>query len=179
MSEVLDYLASHIFGGRPMAGVSLLKRVTSSKRIEPKVNEGKGDYGDAGICSRADANVGKRDTRTFRLLLFANRHAADRVVWALALGTWCSGKSPIFSALEDALECWLLNARHMHKVPGRKTEMADAEPQPGPKRQAARKDKEVRFTALLHHVTPARVRGLPGRGGSAGRCQASCGSSCE
>lgn len=34
---------------------------------------------------------------------------------------------PVFYALEDILECWLLNARHMHNVPGRKTDMADAE----------------------------------------------------
>jgi transposase len=34
---------------------------------------------------------------------------------------------PVFYILEEALECWLLNARHMHNVPGRKTDMADAE----------------------------------------------------
>jgi transposase len=34
---------------------------------------------------------------------------------------------PVFYTLEDALECWLLNARHMHNVPGRKTDMADAD----------------------------------------------------
>ena len=34
---------------------------------------------------------------------------------------------PIFYVLEDAMECWLLNARHMRNVPGRKTDIADAE----------------------------------------------------
>jgi transposase len=34
---------------------------------------------------------------------------------------------PVFYVLEDVLECWLLNARHMRNVPGRKTDMADAE----------------------------------------------------
>jgi len=34
---------------------------------------------------------------------------------------------PVFYALEDDLEPWLLNARHMHNVPGRKTDMADAD----------------------------------------------------
>ena len=34
---------------------------------------------------------------------------------------------PVFYALEDATETWLLNARHMHNVPGRKTDMADAD----------------------------------------------------
>lgn len=33
---------------------------------------------------------------------------------------------PIYYVLEDVMECWLLNARHMHNVPGRKTDMADA-----------------------------------------------------
>jgi transposase len=28
--------------------------------------------------------------------------------------------------LEESMECWLLNAQHMHNVPGRKTDMADA-----------------------------------------------------
>jgi transposase len=34
---------------------------------------------------------------------------------------------PVFYVLEDAVETWLLNARHMHNVPGRKTDVADAE----------------------------------------------------
>jgi transposase len=34
---------------------------------------------------------------------------------------------PVFYLLESQLECWLLNARHMRAVPGRKTDMSDAE----------------------------------------------------
>ncbi len=34
-------------------------------------------------------------------------------------------KAP-FYILEESFECWLLNARHMHNVPGRKTDVADA-----------------------------------------------------
>jgi transposase len=34
---------------------------------------------------------------------------------------------PVFYLLEDRFECWLLNARHMRAVPGRKTDMADAQ----------------------------------------------------
>src|SRR6266545_8164148 len=34
---------------------------------------------------------------------------------------------PVFYVLEDSVECWLLNARHMRNVPGRKTDMADAD----------------------------------------------------
>lgn len=33
---------------------------------------------------------------------------------------------PVYNILEDTFECWLLNARHMHNVPGRKTDVADA-----------------------------------------------------
>ena len=39
--------------------------------------------------------------------------------------TGCSWK-PIWQLLEDQLECWLLNAAHLHNVPGRKTDVADA-----------------------------------------------------
>jgi transposase len=34
---------------------------------------------------------------------------------------------PVFYVLEDAMECWVLNARHLRNVPGRKTDVADAE----------------------------------------------------
>jgi hypothetical protein len=33
---------------------------------------------------------------------------------------------PVCHALEDGRECWLLNARHLRNVPGRKTDLADA-----------------------------------------------------
>jgi transposase len=33
---------------------------------------------------------------------------------------------PVYYLLEDAVECWLLNARHLRSVPGRKTDVADA-----------------------------------------------------
>jgi len=33
---------------------------------------------------------------------------------------------PVFYLLEDAVACWLLNAQHLHHVPGRKTDVADA-----------------------------------------------------
>jgi Transposase and inactivated derivatives len=34
---------------------------------------------------------------------------------------------PIYYLLEDALECWLLNAHHLKAVPGRKTDVKDSE----------------------------------------------------
>ncbi|MBY0307261.1 MAG: IS110 family transposase, partial [Phycisphaerales bacterium] len=33
---------------------------------------------------------------------------------------------PVYHVLEDQIECWLLNARHLRNVPGRKTDIADA-----------------------------------------------------
>jgi transposase len=33
---------------------------------------------------------------------------------------------PVYFMLEDAVECWLLNAQHLRNVPGRKTDVADA-----------------------------------------------------
>lgn len=33
---------------------------------------------------------------------------------------------PVYYLLESDFECWLLNAQHMHNVPGRKTDVADA-----------------------------------------------------
>ena len=34
---------------------------------------------------------------------------------------------PVFRALEDRFECWLLNAQHLRNVPGRKTDVKDSE----------------------------------------------------
>ena len=34
---------------------------------------------------------------------------------------------PVYYILEDAVDCWVLNARHLRNVPGRKTDVADAE----------------------------------------------------
>ena len=34
---------------------------------------------------------------------------------------------PVFYCLEERMECWLLNAAHMKAVPGRKTDVKDAE----------------------------------------------------
>jgi transposase len=54
--------------------------------------------------------------------------------WLVALGVTRVGMEatgvywkPVFYVLEEGLECWLLNARHMHNVPGRKTDMADSD----------------------------------------------------
>ena len=33
---------------------------------------------------------------------------------------------PVWQLLEGQVECWLLNAAHLHNVPGRKADVADA-----------------------------------------------------
>ncbi|MEV0185200.1 transposase [Streptomyces sp. NPDC050625] len=60
---------------------------------------------------------------------------------------------PVYYALEDAAECWLLIARHMHNLPGRKTDVADA----------------AWITQLIQHglvkpsfVPPKDIREVPG-----------------
>ena len=35
-------------------------------------------------------------------------------------------RKPIYYMLEGDFECWLLNARHLKNVPGRKTDVQDA-----------------------------------------------------
>lgn len=54
--------------------------------------------------------------------------------WLVGLGVTRVGMEatgvywkPVYYVLEDELDCWLLNARHMRNVPGRKTDMADAD----------------------------------------------------
>jgi transposase len=54
--------------------------------------------------------------------------------WLVAHGVTLAGMEstgvywkPVFSVLEDALECWVLNARHLRNVPGRKTDVSDAQ----------------------------------------------------
>ncbi len=34
---------------------------------------------------------------------------------------------PVYYVLEEVTECWLLNAQHLKKVPGRKTDVSDSE----------------------------------------------------
>jgi len=34
---------------------------------------------------------------------------------------------PVFYLLEDGVECWVVNAAHMRNLPGRKTDVADAQ----------------------------------------------------
>ena len=84
-------------------------------------------------CVRTPGADGQREvvTKTFGTVtteLLALRE------WLVAMGVTLVGMEstgvywrPVFYMLEDVTECWLLNARHMRNVPGRKTDVADAE----------------------------------------------------
>jgi len=54
--------------------------------------------------------------------------------WLTANGVTLAGMEstgvywkPVYYVLEEAMECWLLNARHLRNVPGRKTDLKDAQ----------------------------------------------------
>ncbi|MFE9422351.1 transposase, partial [Kitasatospora sp. NPDC006697] len=88
---------------------------------------------DVKVCVRVPG-PGKRrrkETRTFTTM--TNDLLAMRE-WLLAEAVTVVGMEatsdywkPIFYLLEDDFECWLLNARHIKAVPGRKTDVKDAE----------------------------------------------------
>src|SRR3954467_5785103 len=51
---------------------------------------------------------------------------ADHQVTRVGMESTSDYWRPVLYMLEDRFECWLLNARHMRAVPGRKTDMTDA-----------------------------------------------------
>ena len=84
-------------------------------------------------CVRTPGEGGKRrqEVRTFgtttaQLLALRDWLVAERVTLVGMESTGVYWKCPYY-VLEDALECWLLNARHLRNVPGRKTDVGDAE----------------------------------------------------
>jgi transposase len=83
-------------------------------------------------CVRVPGGHGGRHVETRRfttttagLGLLAEWLASYRVTRVGMESTGCYWK-PIWPLLEDQVECWLLNAAHLHNVPGRKTDVADA-----------------------------------------------------
>src|SRR5712692_4770236 len=68
------------------------------------------------------------------------RAFATTIAQLEALGDWLAGFGvtlvgmeatgiywrPVFEVLESRFECWLLNAQHLHNVPGRKTDTIDS-----------------------------------------------------
>jgi transposase len=84
-------------------------------------------------CVRTPGKGGSREqtTRTFKTMTADLLALRD---WLVALGVTLVGMEstgvywkPVFYVLEDDIECWLLNARHLRNVPGRKTDVQDAE----------------------------------------------------
>jgi transposase len=85
------------------------------------------------VCVRVPGPDGERVAELAEFSTFTGELLALRD-WLVAHGVTRVGMEatgvywkPVFWVLEDAVECWLLNARHMRNVPGRKTDMADAE----------------------------------------------------
>jgi transposase len=88
---------------------------------------------DVKVCLRTPA-AGRRRHSEVRVFSTMTRDLLAMKDWLLAEGVTLVGMEatgvywkPVFYVLEDAMECWLLNARHMKAVPGRKTDVADSE----------------------------------------------------
>jgi transposase len=83
-------------------------------------------------CIRVPGEAAKRHEET---VTFGTTQAALLALrdWLTSHGVTLVGMEatgvywkPVYYVLEDAIECWLLNARHLKAVPGRKTDVADA-----------------------------------------------------
>jgi transposase len=79
-----------------------------------------------GVGARRRREVRTFSTMTRDLLAMRDWLLAERITVAGMEATGAYWK-PVFYLLEHDLECWLLNARHMKAVPGRKTDVKDAE----------------------------------------------------
>jgi transposase len=85
------------------------------------------------VCIREPGSHGERVSTFAEFSAFTEELLALRD-WLVAhrvtrVGMEATGVywKPVFYVLEEVVECWLLNARHLRNVPGRKTDMADAE----------------------------------------------------
>ena len=83
-------------------------------------------------CVRVPGPSGQRTEETYTFGTTTPEVLALRD-WLAAHGVTVVGMEstgvywkPVFYVLEDDVECWLLNARHLRNVPGRKTDVADA-----------------------------------------------------
>jgi transposase len=85
------------------------------------------------VCLRTPGPRRSRrsETRTFKTTTGSLRVMRDWLVEAgvthAAIESTSTYWKPPFYALEEAMEVWLLNAAHMKAVPGRKTDVRDAE----------------------------------------------------
>jgi transposase len=88
---------------------------------------------DVKVCVRVPG-PGKRRRKEIRTFSTMTCDLLAMRDWLLAeqvtvVGMEATGAywKPVFYLLENDIECWLLNARHMKNVPGRKTDVADSE----------------------------------------------------
>jgi transposase len=72
----------------------------------------------------------RQETRTFGT---TTTQLLELSEWLVGLGVTLAGMEatgvywkPVFWVLEDHVECWLLNAKHLRHVPGRKTDVGDS-----------------------------------------------------
>src|SRR3954452_7178102 len=85
------------------------------------------------VCVRTPGPGGRRssETRTFktttRALQVMRDWLTDRGVTIAAMESTSTYWKGAFYCLEEVMEAWLLNAAHMKAVPGRKTDVKDAE----------------------------------------------------
>ena len=85
------------------------------------------------VCLRTPGPRGGRrsETRTFKTMTGSLRVMRDWLVEAgvsiAAMESTSAYWKPPFYCLEEAMEVWLLNAAHMKAVPGRKSDVRDAE----------------------------------------------------
>lgn len=84
-------------------------------------------------CVRKPGAGGSRSQETKQFGTTTNELLGLRD-WLIACGVSLVGMEstgvywkPVFYVLEEELECWVLNARHLRNVPGRKTDVKDAE----------------------------------------------------
>jgi transposase len=82
---------------------------------------------------RTPAGKGRRRHQVTRTYATTQARLAELREWLGEHGVTLVGMEatgvywkPVFYALEDRFECWLLNAQHLHNVPGRKTDVADS-----------------------------------------------------
>jgi transposase len=145
-----------VYGARSSGAVGLLLRARGSVswqrafRAAPTVVEMKGVVGMEVLFDRvAGLDVGKEsvtvcvrtpggprgrrrsETRTFKTMTRSLGVMADWLtgegVTIAAMESTSTYWKPVFYCLEERMECWLLNAAHMKAVPGRKTDVRDAE----------------------------------------------------
>jgi transposase len=84
-------------------------------------------------CVRVPAVGGRREQET-RTFMTTTRGLVALADWLRSHGVTLVGMEstgvywkPLYYLLEDEFECWLLNARHPRNVPGKKTDVQDAE----------------------------------------------------